>query len=192
MTRVVGNYTPSAVEVSLFGIKAEGFSPDSTVKVTRDSVSVTLQRATDGTATARLDKFVPYKVSVFLQNSSPTNSWFHLIYKMYETYGADFKMPLMVQDKSGDTRLFGTDVFFEKVPDTDFGNTMGTSEWVFLVVSPSFTKGGNVDPNEIIETLQMLDGAIRVAGMFGISLGGFESKISEFGSDAVSKLKEMF
>lgn len=189
---MLGNYVPDSVEFSLFGIQAEGFAEDSAIRISRDSVGVSLRRAMDGSTTAKLDKYVPYRVSVFLQNTSPTNDWFHLVYKMYETYGADFKMPLLAIDKSGQTKLFATDVVFEKVPDTDLDNKIGTSEWVFICVQPTFTKGGNVSPDELIETLQLLEGALSIAGMFGINFSNFESKIRDFGASSLAKLKQIF
>lgn len=188
----LGSYVPSAVEASLFGITIDEFAKESMILIKKEDVTVKLQRAIDGTATARFDKYVPYRVTFSLQSTASANSWLHLIYKLYETYGADFKMPLSIKDKSGDTSFFCTDVFFESVPDTNLTRNVETSEWVFLCVNPSFTKGGNVDPSEIIETLQALDTALRVANMFGINLNNFASKIESYSTDAMNKIKEMF
>lgn len=192
MNKVIGNYVPSAVDVSLFGIEINEFSAESMVLIQKEDVTVSLQRAIDGTATARFDKYPPYRVTLNLQSTASANSWLHLIYKLYETYGADFKMPLSIKDKSGDTSFFCTDVFFENVPDTALTNKVENSEWVFLCHRASFTKGGNVDPSQIIETLQALDTALRVADMFGINLDNFSSKIEGYTQTAMTKLKEFF
>lgn len=192
MAKAVGNYAPSLVEVSLFGIEVEGFSPDSVVTITKDEVTNTHRTAMDGSANVFLNKYGVYRVNVTIQNTSGSNSWLHLIYKLYEKYGADFKMPLSIKDKSGDTTFFSVNTYFENVPETAFTSEVGSSEWTFLCFSPKFTKGGNVPNDALIETLQMLDGAISIAGMFGVSLSGFKNQIGNYVSDATDKLKEMF
>lgn len=192
MTREVASYAPSLVEVSLFGVQMEGFSSESVVRIAKEEVTTTLEVAQDGSAKASVNKHVPYRVTVSLQSTSSSNSWLHLIYKLYERAGVEFRMPLSIQDKSGDTNFFCTDVFFESVPDKEFSNTITVSEWTFLCVSPKYTYGGNVEPDQIIETLQLLAGALEVADMFGINLDSFNDQLVAFQQGAVSKLKEMF
>ena len=51
---------------------------------------------------------------------------------------------------------------------------------VILCVAPSYTYGGNVEPDQIIETLQLLAGALEVANMFGINLSGFTDQLTSF------------
>lgn len=192
MTREVASYAPSLVEVSLFGVQMEGFSSESVVRITKEEVTTTLEIAQDGSSKATVNKHTPYRVTVSLQSTSSANSWLHLIYKLYERAGVEFKMPLSIKDKSGDTNFFCTDVFFETVPDKEFNSTISVSEWSFLCVAPSYTYGGNIEPNQIIETLQLLAGALEVANMFGINLSGFTDQLTSFQQGAVSKLKGMF
>lgn len=188
----VGSYVPSAVEVSLFGVQIEDFSPESIVTIEKEEMSYSFDRAQDGSATATLDKFAPYRVTLHIQSTGSSNTWLHLIYKLFEKYGIEFKMPLYIKDKSGDTSFFATDVFFETVPSRQFTNEITTVEWSFICFSPSFTHGSNVEPNQIIETLNLLDKALSVANMFGVDLNGFKGKIKDYADTATSKLKEMF
>lgn len=190
--REVGNYVPSAVEVSLFGVQATGFSPTNVVTIEKEEQSYTFTRAQDGSATATLDKFAPYRVTIHLMSTSSTNTWFHLIYKLFENYGVEFKMPLLVKDTSGDTSFFATDVFFETVPPRELSSEIQTVEWSFICFNPVFTHGSNVEPNQIIETLNLLHTALRVANMFGVDVSGFGNKIKGYADEASSKLKEMF
>ena len=192
MAKAVGNYAPSLVEVSLFGIEIDGFSKENAVTITKETVTNTHRKAMDGTTNVFLNKHSAYKVTITLQTTSGSNSWLHLIYKLYEKYGVDFKMPLSVVDKSGDSRFFCTDVYFESVPDTEFGSSISNSEWVFICHNPSYTKGGNVPVNDIIDTLQMLDGALRVANMFGVDLTSFSGKIDKFANEATERLRSIF
>lgn len=188
----VGSYVPSAVEVSLFGVTIDDFSPESIVRIEREEPSYSFERAQDGSATASLDKYAPYRVTLTLQQTGGSNTWIHLIYKLFEKHGVEFKMPLYIKDKSGDTSFFATDVFFETVPPRDFTNEISVVEWSFICFAPSFTHGGNVEPNQILETLNLLDKALTLANMSGVNLSGFKDKIKGFATDATTKLKEMF
>ena len=188
----VGSYVPSAVEASLFGIEVTGFSPSSIVTIEKDEPTFTFERAMDGSATAVVDKFAPYRVTLHLMSTSSDNNWFHLIYKLFEKYGIEFKMPLLIKDKSGDTSFFSTDVFFETVPPRELSNEITTVEWSFICFKPNFTHGSNVDPNQIVATLTMLDTALNLASMAGVDLSSFGSKIKGYADEATSKLKDMF
>ena len=189
---MIGSYVPSAVEASLFGIEIKGYTPDEAILIEKEEATVSLTFAQDGSATANLSKSSPYRVSISLQSTSATNTWFHLIYKLYERYGVDFKMPLYITDKNGDTSFFATEVFFENIPSVNKNKEVATHIWTFLCVNPSFTIGSNVDPDQIVQTLHMLYSALRVADMFGVDLSSFKSSIQDFSSSAVTKLKEMF
>ena len=189
---MIGSYVPSAISVSLFGVDVEGFAEDEAVLIEKEKETVSLTVAQDGTATANLDKTSAYRVTVSLASTSPTNTWFHLIYKLYERYGIEFRMPLYMVDKNGDTTFFATEVFFENIPSVNKGKTLATHQWVFLCINPSYTIGSGVNPDQLIKTLHMLDSALRVADTFGIDLTSFKDSVQDFAGSAVKTLKEMF
>ena len=189
---MIGSYVPSAVEASLFGVEISGYSPTEAILIEKENPTVSLTYAQDGTATANLNKFSPYRVSISLQSTSATNTWFHLIYKIYERYGVEFRMPLYIKDKNGDTSFFATEVFFENIPSINKNNQVATHVWVFLCADANLTIGSNVDPDQIVNTLHMLDSALRLADMFGINLSSFKDSIQSYSSEALTKLKGMF
>ena len=188
----VGSYVPSQVSVSLFGVTIDGFSPTNIVTIDKEEATYTVEMAMDGSVTASLDKFAPYRVTMFLQSTSSANTWLHLVYKLFERYGAEFKMPLYIRDRSGDTSFFCTDVLFETVPSRELSNEITIVEWSFLCFAPNFKHGSNEDPNTIITTLNMLQSALTVASMFGVDLSSFSGQIKEYADNGVAQLKEMF
>lgn len=192
MAFTVGNYVPSAVKVSLFGVSVDMFDTESMARITRAQDTTTFKRGMDGSATAVLDSTAPYTVSIFLQQTSGANSWFHLIYKLYERFGVEFKMPLSITDESGDTRFFCTDVFFENEPDTNLNGTLVPVEWRFGCFAPSFTKGGNVPTNQLIETMQLLTTALSLADMAGINLDSFSRFTEGAIKSTTALLKDRF
>lgn len=192
MTKIVASYTPSSVECSILGILLEGFTPDKIVEITKDEATNTIKKAMDGSITTTLNSKPTYKVTFYLQSTSPSNDWIHLLHKLAELHGNVFKMPILIKDKSGSTFFFSSDLVFDNVPTTSLTNKTEESAWSFTCANCSFTKGGNVEDYQLLETLQYLKQALEIADMFGFNLGEFESKISQFSTSAFNQLKNKF
>lgn len=177
---IIGEYRPSAVDISLFGVSTELMSDDVFARIEEIDVTSKVKRSMGSSSMIITDSETPYRVTINLSSASGSNLWIHLLYKIYVKYGADFKMPLSIKDKSGDTSFFSSNTYFEGLPPTELGTGLTQSSWSFICFTPSFTKGGNTPPHQIVETLQMLDSVLSAADSFGIDFSNFTTYIENF------------
>ena len=127
-------YAPSLVRVKLFGINLDGFSPDGVVDIERDEGATTFRKAMDGSRTAFVDRYGTYRVSIHLMQTSPTNTWLHQLYKVYQKIGVEFKIPIEIEDKSNNSdksTFAATDVFFESEPSTNYTSAIKKCQTIF-------------------------------------------------------------
>ena len=178
-------YVPSDVDANILGITIEGWADGEFINISPESPSFTFKRAMDGTTQATLNKFQTYSVKFTLHQSSPSNTWLHLVYKLFRRYGLAFAMPLLIRDKSGSTTFFATDVWIEKEPDSSFGTSLGTSTWEFRCNNASYTKGGNGDNSLVVEIISAVTAAITIAGNLGVDLGEFQGILEQTVESAI-------
>jgi hypothetical protein len=172
-TQRVLSYAPSLVRVKLFGINIDGFSPDGVVDIERLEGAATYKKAMDGSRVVFNDRFGTYRVSVHLLQASPSNTWLHQLYKLYQKMGVEFKMPIDIQNKgnSSDRPDFtAVDVFFEDEPATRYTNGAETTTWTFLCHDGKYNRLGSIETYEIAEKLQYLFQALDLAESFGLGL----------------------
>lgn len=190
MAGEVYSYAPSAVKVSVFGLAVEGFSKDSVVNIERLEGSMSYRKANDGCRTAFLDRYGTYRVTVHLMQSSPSNTWLHQLYKVFQKLGSESKIPLTVHDGSNETDLdvfAATDVFFDDEPSTVYSSGPEVTEWTFICHDGRYTRVGAVDTYQLAENLSYLFAALDVADSLGFDL----EELGEMTSSMLEKTKQV-
>lgn len=171
MTNKTATYRPSSVKASVVGVPVEGFVNGTFLTIEKQDMTFTSRKAPDGTVAVFVDGKPTYNISFFLQSTSASNTWLHLMFKLFMSYGVSFKMPVMISDASGSTSFFGTDCYFETEPNTSFSDTVETVEWRIVCHDGAYTKGGNIEDNDLIEAIQTIVQVVSLAGLVGIDLG---------------------
>lgn len=187
-------YAPYLVEVSIFGIKLKGLSPSTMAEIVRDKPSATYRKAQDGTMTVFRDRYATHKVSVHIDQTSESNTILHLIYKLYQTTGVEFKIPIIVSEKTemGGTQFTAFDCFFESEPDTTFADTSGDKVWTFICHNGSYSQAGTYEESDLFESIQTIITVIETASAFGLNLGVLQDKLTTSFNNTMSKAKALF
>lgn len=172
-------YIPSSVKVSLFGIPVSGFSNSNIVSIERIDNATTFRKAMDGSQTAFMDKYGSYRVTIHLNQTSESNTWLHLLFKLYLRVGVEFKMPLMIEEKipNGGSTFTSLDTFFETEPNTIFNSSLETKPWVFICNNASYVQQGTQTSNELIEAIQLIIRAIELSQNFGFDLSDMQDSL---------------
>ena len=166
-------YSPIDVNASVLGIDIEGFASETFINIEPDSPTFTYKRAMDGSSMAIINKFAAYNVKFTLQQSSTANTWLHLLYNLFKTYGIEFAMPILIRDSSGTTSFFAKDCWFDKEPTVSFGTTLGNIEWSIRCNSGSYSIGGNGKAGNAADIIQAVTQALEVSKTLGIDLSSF-------------------
>lgn len=190
----LSSYVPSQVRCKIFGIPIEGFSESNIVDIERENDVTTFRKAMDGSRTAFKDRYGSYRITFHVNQTSEANTWLHMLFKLYQKTGVEFKMPVEVEEKmnEGGTRFFAVDSFFENEANTSFASEVGTKTWVFICHNGTYTQQGTYESSELYDKIQSLVRVIELAETFGIDLSAIESKGAEVFSDTMDKLKNMF
>lgn len=174
MSKRVISYAPSLVRVKLFGMNVECFSPEGIADIERTENATTTRKATDGSRTAFVDRYATYRVSIHLMQASPSNTWLHQLFKVYQRLGVEFKIPIDIDDKSDDSdfsTFSAVDVFFETEPSTSYTSTGdAVTTWVFECHDGKYSRHGAYSDNDVVEKLSYLFEILDTAEMFGVSL----------------------
>ena len=184
-------YVPSSVKVSLFGIGISGFSNSNVVDIERIDNATTFRKAMDGSQTAFMDKYGSYRVTIHLNQTSESNTWLHLLFKLYQRVGVEFKMPLMIEEKipNGGTTFTSLDTFFETEPNTSFNSGLETKPWVFVCNNASYVQQGTQTSNDLIEAIQLIIRAIELSQNFGIDLSDIQDSLVNSIESSMDALK---
>ena len=177
-------YSPSDVKANVLGFDVTGYAEGTFVSISPDAKTFSFKRAMDGSTMAVQNKFQTYTIKFTLQQSSSANTWLHLLYKLFKRHGIAFIMPVLIADTSGNTSFFATDCWFEGEPDSSFGNTLGSVEWVIKCNNGSYTRGGNGDTPIILAIIAAVETAISISGNLGVDLGEFQAALAKQISDA--------
>ncbi len=188
MSNKTATYRPSSVSASIVGVPIEGFIKGTFIDIERQDAAFTTRKATDGTVAVFVDKYATYTVSFYLQSTSPANNWLHLMFKLFMSYGISFKMPIMISDKSGSTTFFATDCYFETEPPTAFSDVVESVEWRIICHDGSYTKGGNIQDNDLVEAIQTIVQVVSLAGLVGMDLGELEQVALGYAENAAQSV----
>ena len=185
------SYVPSQVKCRIFGIELEGLSETNIADIERDNNVTTFRKAMDGSQTAFLDKYGSYRVTFHVNQGSESNTWIHMLFKLYQKVGVELKMPIEIEEvmQDGGTRFTAFDCFFENEASTNFTNESDTKTWVFMCHNGVYTQRGTYESNELYEKLQTIIRMIELSQAVGLDLSSFSSKIADSIESVSDKLK---
>jgi hypothetical protein len=181
-------YSPSDVKANVLGFDVTGFAMGTFLQISPDAKTFSFKRAMDGSTMAIQNKLQTYTVTFSLMQSSVSNQWLHLLYKLFKSYGIPFIMPILIYDKSGNTSFFATDCWFEGEPSSTFSSEVTNVEWVIKCNEGSYTRGGNGDEPKLLAIIAAVQTAIAIAGNIGVDLGEFEAALTTSIGDAAAAL----
>lgn len=152
-------YSPSDVSVTFAGVNISGFSADNVVRINRVDPLYTSKRAFDGSVAVTQQRYSTWQVEIFLAQSSESNDFLNGVQKLL--YENNIKLlqylPLIIKDGSGNTMFFAKDVWIERLPEVDFGQSLSNRQWIFMCNDVECLIGGNAeDLSGITEALAAL------------------------------------
>ena len=186
------SYVPSSVRCKIFGASVDGYSDSNIFDIERDAVATTFRKAQDGSHTAFLDKFGSYRVKLYVSQASEANTWLHLIFKLYQKIGAEFKIPFQIEDGSSGLRFTALDVFFENEPRTVRQKEISVVEWDFVCHNAAYNIEGHGESNDLAEVVSSIVRLIELSELVGVDLSILQDKISSTLDSSLSKLMERF
>ena len=188
------SYVPSLVKVRLFGIELEGLSKESFVTIERIDPTNTFRKALDGNRTVFIDRYATYRVTVNVSQVSETNEFLHTIYKLYLKTGANFKIPLEIEERNkwGGTSFQATDVYFETEPSSDFGSEAMDRSWTFICHGGGYNLKGTSDAGFITDALRSSIWMIDMATAFGLDLSNVLELVEKGARESEQRLKDLF
>lgn len=188
---MLSSYVPSQIKCRVFGIEIENFSETDIVDIERIDPATTFTKAMDGSHTAYVDKYGSYRVTFHVNQTSESNTWLHLLFKLYQKVGMNLKIPLEIEERVefGGTRFTAFDCFFETEPTTNFKSDVGTKMWTFVCHNGTYTQQGTVESGELVETISSIIRLLEMTQSFGIGLDGMMDKLSDVITTSTEKLK---
>lgn len=167
-------YIPSEVSFTIFGVPVDGWD---SITLSRTEPLFTYKKAIDGSVNAYLNKYGTYEINFSLAQSSYSNTWLHLVLKLFNKYGLPFVMPILLKDGSGGTNFFATECFFDVEPNTEFSQELTNSEWKIVCHNGSYIKAGNMQDEDLADSINAIMQLIEAASVIGIDLGSFENSL---------------
>lgn len=185
------SYVPSAVKCRIFWVELVGLSKESIVTIERMSEVTTFRKAQDGSTTAFNDPHASYRVTINLEQVSPSNDFLHTVFKLHQRSGLNIKIPLEVSEENG-SKFNSFDTFFETEPTSEFQSDSTSRQWVFICNYASYQIKGNPDSAFLTEALRATIRMIELAESAGIDLSNIEDLIDVGIQEAESRLKNLF
>ena len=184
-------YIPSLTSVRIFGIKLTDFDENNIVSIEPIERTTTYKKSMDGHRTLIIDSHPTYRVTVTLMQNSTTNTWIHLLYKLYQSIGGDLRMPLDITYK-GVTTFVTMDAFFEDEAPFHYTKSYESLTWSFLCHDSSYNITGLGDNNESIMKIQQLVRTLESVGMFTSDLTNMVDVTERMIRTTTSEIMEMF
>lgn len=135
-------YDPSAVTVIYGGHIITGYADGTFVNVQRNEPMWAIKVGADGIATRVKSSNKSGRVTVTLQQSSPSNDVLSGLAIADEQAGTG-ALPILVRDGSGRSLATAGKAWNPQMPDAEFGKEVGDRVWVFETDSLNLFIGGN-------------------------------------------------
>lgn len=161
-------YSPIDVTITVGGFHSvTGYADGTFVRITKDMKPFMKQRAMDGELSRMYADDDGYTVEISLQQSSPTNNIFSMLYNI-DTTTSMGKVPLFIKDGRGQTTFMAATAWIEQIPEVTFSNSMEIRTWRFGCADAALTIGGNGDTSTIEDSLLMGSSFLPVLKAFGL------------------------
>lgn len=135
-----------------------GYSEDSIVNIERVAETFTMYTGADNTSTRIYNANKSATVTLSLQQTSASNDILSLLYSNDSaSRNSSGLFSLQISDASGRSRYFSDDAYVGVVPNSAFGNSMQTRDWVLHAHNLDTYIGGNAvlspEDQDVITTL---------------------------------------
>lgn len=135
-----------------------GYSEDSIVNIERVAETFTMYTGADNTSTRIYNANKSATVTLSLQQTSASNDILTLLYSNdAASRNSSGLFSLQISDNSGRSRYFSDDAYVGVVPNSAFGNSMQTRDWVLHAHNLDTYIGGNAvlspEDQDVITTL---------------------------------------
>lgn len=139
-----------------------GYSEDSIVNIERNAETFTMYTGADNTSTRIYNANKSATVTLSLQQTSASNDILSLLYANDSaSRNSSGLFSLQISDSSGRSRYFSDDAYVGVVPNSGFGNSMQTRDWVLHAHNLDTYIGGNaVLSPEDQDVITVLGGSI--------------------------------
>ena len=154
MTQTANSYTqgnilrafdPKKVKVTVGGLGIVGFSEEK-VMVERANNSWELHVGCDGEATRVKSNDLSGKVTLTLQQTSPSNDFLTSVFYNDQAYNETVE--IIIEDLSGKSKIVAARAWCEKMPDATYAKTHTDRVWVFCTNNIEYFLAGNYEsPN---------------------------------------------
>lgn len=139
-----------------------GYSEDSIVNIERSAETFTMYTGADNTSTRIYNANKSATITLSLQQTSASNDILSLLYANDSaSRNSTGLFSLQISDASGRSRYFSDDSYVGVVPNSAFGNSMQTRDWVLHAHNLDTYIGGNaVLSPEDQDVITVLGGSI--------------------------------
>lgn len=180
MSGKVATYAPSSFKLSILGADVIGFSDGVFASLERTDPVFTHRRSIDGKVNLFLKKHATRRLTFSLDKTSPSNTWIHLVFELFTTYGIAFKIPVVFKDGSGETSFFATECYFEQEPTINFSQDVDSTTWTLICFDGRPIIGGNVSDQDSAKAIELIQKAMSFASLVGVDLSSLTNKASEY------------
>ena len=139
----VKTYASDRVAVTFGAHSVKGMKKDTFVLIEQMADGITSQAGADGEVARSMSADKRCKVTLTLQQTSQSNNVLNAFHDADIASGGAMTLPLMIKDLRGDTLFMAGEAWIVKKPNSEFGNEVGSREWVFETASATYTVGGN-------------------------------------------------
>lgn len=164
----LATFSPQDVTISIVQASTglnhniSGYAEDSFVTVERNSETFDMYTGADETYTRVYKPDTSAAITVSLQQTSNSNDILSLLYANDKAArNSTGLFSILIKDNSGRSTYFAAEAYIGVVPNSEFGNTMKTREWVIHAPRMDQYIGGNskISPEDLA-AVGILGGAI--------------------------------
>lgn len=140
---MTGTYDPSRVTVTVGAAVLSGFAEDTFISIEEIGDGVTSVSGADGEVARAMSSDRRCRVTITLQQTSAGNDILSALLQADRISGGDGIFPITVADLRGRTVFNASEAWVTKLPNAEFGVTVGSREWVIETGKGNYFVGGN-------------------------------------------------
>lgn len=129
MSLPLGTYDPKEVSLIFGGQIIEGFADGTFISAERNEDSASFERASQGGGTRTLSRDKSGRITITLQQTSPSNALLQEALNDMEISGGGIR-PLLGRDNSGNDVIAAPKTWVVKPPAMAYGNELSNREWI--------------------------------------------------------------
>lgn len=139
--RNVETYDPQQISAVADGADVQGYAEDTWIKISRPNDMWTSTEGCDGQVVRSKSNSRMTEIEITLLQTSPTNDLFSALYVADEKTNAGL-FPFFLRDSNGATTFFALQTWVAKMPDIEYGKTVGNRVWTLRTGESNVFVGG--------------------------------------------------